>query len=116
TTAKGSSAVVSLGKLGRVELLPGSTMKIRFSESSIGGSLDAGRAKITGPQGTSTRISIKNGEVVADGSVATAFSLSTDAGNSCLRVSTGFVELHAGTRIEKIAAGKSAAIRTPCPL
>src|SRR5215216_2561211 len=37
TTAKGSSAVVSLGKLGRVELLPGTTMKISFTDTSITG-------------------------------------------------------------------------------
>ena len=32
-TAKGSSAVVSLGKLGRVESLPETRMKLRYSDS-----------------------------------------------------------------------------------
>jgi ferric-dicitrate binding protein FerR (iron transport regulator) len=49
-TAKGSSAVVSLGKLGRVELLPDSKMKLRFDDSSISISLGSGRVRVsTGP-------------------------------------------------------------------
>ncbi|HVG33921.1 MAG TPA: hypothetical protein VM911_12610, partial [Pyrinomonadaceae bacterium] len=39
-TAQNSSAVVSLGKLGRVELLPSSSMKVSFNETSISGMLE----------------------------------------------------------------------------
>src|SRR5213082_2878759 len=46
TTAAGSSAVVSLGKLGRVELFPNTTVKLSFSEANISGALDAGRVQI----------------------------------------------------------------------
>ena len=49
-TAKGSSAVVSLGKLGRVEALPETKMKLRFDDSSISILLDAGSVRVqTGP-------------------------------------------------------------------
>lgn len=49
-TAKGSSAVVSLGKLGRVEALPETKMKLRFDDSSISIALDSGRVRVqTGP-------------------------------------------------------------------
>jgi hypothetical protein len=49
-TAKGSSAVVSLGKLGRVEALPDTKMKLRFDDSSISISLRSGRVRVqTGP-------------------------------------------------------------------
>src|SRR5688572_11077667 len=34
-TAPGSSATVSLGNLGRVEILEGSSMTLRFSDNSI---------------------------------------------------------------------------------
>jgi len=49
-TAKGSSAVVSLGKLGRVEALPETQMKLRYDDSSISILLDTGSVRVaTGP-------------------------------------------------------------------
>ncbi len=49
-TAKGSSAVVSLGKLGRVEALPATRMKLRYDDSSISILLDTGSVRVmTGP-------------------------------------------------------------------
>src|SRR3712207_8610940 len=43
TTAQNSSAVVSLGKLGRVEVLPNSSLKLSFNETGITGMLSQGR-------------------------------------------------------------------------
>jgi hypothetical protein len=49
-TAKGSSAVVSLGRLGRVEALPETRKKLRFDETSISILLDTGSVRVsTGP-------------------------------------------------------------------
>lgn len=49
-TAKGSSSVVSLGKLGRVEALPETRMKLRYDDSSISILLDTGSVRVsTGP-------------------------------------------------------------------
>ena len=49
-TAKGSSAVVSLGKLGRVEALPATQMKLRYDDSSISILLATGSVRVaTGP-------------------------------------------------------------------
>ena len=42
TTAKNSSAVVSLGKLGRVEVLPESSVKLSFNEAGVTCMLEAG--------------------------------------------------------------------------
>ena len=48
--AKGSSAVVSLGKLGRVEALPETRMKLRYDDSSISILIEAGSVRVsTGP-------------------------------------------------------------------
>jgi hypothetical protein len=59
-TAKGSSAVVSLGRLGRVEALPETRMKLRFDDSSISILLDTGRVRVyTGP-GVAATISTKD--------------------------------------------------------
>ncbi len=49
-TAKGSSAVVSLGKLGRVEAQAETQMKLRYDDSSISILLGDGSVKVqTGP-------------------------------------------------------------------
>jgi hypothetical protein len=49
-TAKGSTSVVSLGKLGRVEALPETRMKLRYDDTSISILLAAGSVRVsTGP-------------------------------------------------------------------
>ena len=49
-TAAKSSAVVSLGKLGRVEALPETRMKLRYDDTSISILLAAGSVRVsTGP-------------------------------------------------------------------
>lgn len=70
-TAKGSSAVVSLGKLGRVEALPETRMKLSFSrpaagdeemrpEMSISIVLEAGSVVVTTGPGVSATITRKD--------------------------------------------------------
>src|SRR4051812_2533453 len=47
TTGGGSSAVVSLGKLGRVEVQENTTAKLSFSNGSIIVMLDMGRVRVS---------------------------------------------------------------------
>ena len=55
-TAKGSSAVVSLGKLGRVEATAETKMTLRYGEMNIGILLDAGIVKVTTGEGVTATI------------------------------------------------------------
>ena len=105
TTAKGSSAVVSLGKLGRVELLPDTTMKISFTDTGIMGALESGRTRVSIPSGVSATITTKDGAVVADNTQADAFSIDTECGNTIVATQVGRVELRAGNSVKQIAAG-----------
>ncbi len=57
--AKRSSAVVSLGKLGRVEVLPETHMKLRFDDSSISILLDTGSVRVSTGPGVSATIATK---------------------------------------------------------
>ncbi|HEX8708626.1 MAG TPA: hypothetical protein VF723_10325 [Pyrinomonadaceae bacterium] len=104
-TAASSSAVVSLGKLGRVELLPSSTMKISFNESGITGMLESGRARISTPAGVAANISTKDALVAADTTQANAFTIDTECGNTIVATQAGNVELRAGSKVSQIAAG-----------
>ena len=59
-TAKGSSAVVSLGKLGRVEALPETRMKLRFDDTSISILLDTGSVRVSTGPGVAATITTKD--------------------------------------------------------
>jgi hypothetical protein len=59
-TAKGSSAVVSLGKLGRVEALPETRMKLRYDEQSISILLETGSVKVSTGPGVAATINTKD--------------------------------------------------------
>jgi hypothetical protein len=115
STAKNSSAVVSLGKLGRVELLPSSSMKVSFNETSISGMLESGRARVSTPAGVMVNISTKDGAVVAEGKEATAFTIDTECGNTIVATQAGLVELRAGSKVSPIAAGQDATAGTAQP-
>lgn len=55
-TAKGSSAVVSLGKLGRVEATAETKMTLRYGDNNIGVLLDAGIVKVSTGEGVTATI------------------------------------------------------------
>lgn len=106
TTAKGSSAVVSLGKLGRVEVMPDSTMKLSFTDSSVNVSmLEAGRVRVSSSSGVGATATTNDGEVTTKGSGENVFTIDTTCGNTLVSVKKGRVELRAGNSVKQIAAG-----------
>jgi ferric-dicitrate binding protein FerR (iron transport regulator) len=112
-TAKGSSAVVSLGKLGRVEVLPRSTMKVGFSSTTISGWLYSGRASITKAKGVWANVSTRDVEIIADGTAAVEFTVDRECGDTLVSVGTGEVQLHANGKVSQIAAGSHSSVGTP---
>jgi hypothetical protein len=58
-TAKGSSAVVSLGKLGRVEALPETRMKLRYDDESISILLALGSVRVSTGPGVAATVTTK---------------------------------------------------------
>jgi hypothetical protein len=58
-TAKGSSAVVSLGKLGRVEALPSTRMMLRYNDSSISVLIEAGSVRVSTGEGVTATVTHK---------------------------------------------------------
>ncbi len=51
TTPDNASAIINLGKLGKIELAPNSTFSINFNENGIGGNLSAGRLTVLSAAG-----------------------------------------------------------------
>jgi hypothetical protein len=64
--AKGNSAIVNLGYLGRIELVPGTKMTLRFRDGMISGDLQDGKAIINTPGGVKVAVNTPDGVVSAD--------------------------------------------------
>lgn len=105
TTAQNSSAVVSLGKLGRVELLPNSSLKLTFTDNGVTGMLDAGRVRVSSSSGVAASVTTKDGTAVADNSQPNVFMVDVECGNTVVSTQSGRVELRAGSAVKQIAAG-----------
>lgn len=114
-TANNSTAIVSLSKMGRVELSPNSSLILNFTEENVTGMLDKGVAKVSTVAGVSVNIATKDGAVVVDGSEATSFTVSTDRGNTVVATEAGLAELRSGAATQQIAAGENGTAGTPNP-
>jgi len=115
TTAKGSSAVVSLGKLGRVEVFPSSSVDLDFDNGSIKVKLEAGRVRVSSGSGITATVSTRDGEVVGNGSQENTFTVDTECGNTVVSTQSGKVELRAGSTVKQIAAGSQDSAGTAKP-
>jgi hypothetical protein len=106
TTPARSSAVVSLGKLGRVEVLPQTTMKLSFGDSDVAvAMLDAGRVRVSSSSNVSAGVTTRDGQINSTGNQRNEFIVDTSCGNTFVSVKKGTVELRAGTTVKQIAAG-----------
>ena len=106
TTAARSSAVVSLGKLGRVEVLPDSTMKLSFGDSNVKVSmLDAGRVRVSSSSNVNATATTKDATITATANQRNELIVDTSCGNTFVSVKKGTVELRAGDTVKQIAAG-----------
>ena len=114
-TANNSTAIVSLSKMGRVELSPNSSLILNFTEESVTGMLDKGVAKVSTVAGVSVNITTKDGAVVVDGSQATSFTVSAERGNTVVSTEAGIAELRSGAASQQIAAGENGTAGTPNP-
>ena len=115
TTAKGSSAVVSLGKLGRVELLPESSMRLIFTETGVTAALEAGRIRVSSPSGIAAMVNTKDGSAVADMAQPNVFTVDVECGNTIVNTQSGRVELRAGKVVKQVAAGNQDSAGTAQP-
>jgi hypothetical protein len=64
--APGNTALVNLGILGRIELVPGTKLTLRFSNGLITGDLQDGKAVISTPPGVKVAVNTPDGVVSAD--------------------------------------------------
>src|SRR5262245_31232501 len=63
--SKGTNAIVNLGYMGRIELVPGTKMTLRFKDGLISGDLQDGKAIINTPGGVKVAVNTPDGQVVS---------------------------------------------------
>ena len=95
-TATDANATVSLGKLGRVEVLPGSTLSLSFTENGLSGQLDAGQVRVSTPAGIMATINTKDGMVSAKDGSANVFTVDLSKGPMNVTTQAGAVATTGG--------------------
>jgi hypothetical protein len=107
-TGPSSSAVVSLGKLGRVELLENSSLTLNFSDVSITGVIGEGKVRVSNSAGVAASIATKNGSAIADSGQANTFTVEAECAHTHVDTASGIVTLREGATDKQVVAGTSA--------
>ena len=108
TTASGSSAVVSLGKLGRVEVQADTTVTLNFTDNVIVAMMDAGKVRVANSAGVATTVTTKNATFLGDSAQANNFVVEAECSHSHVDTSAGIVTMRQGTDNKQVVAGTSA--------
>lgn len=107
-TGADSSAVVSLGKTGRIEVLANSSVTLTFSENSIIGTLSEGKYRISNSAGVATTMATKVATVIGDAGQANNFLVEVECSHVHVDTTSGIVTMREGTSDKQVAAGTSA--------
>ena len=106
-TGPNSSAVISLGKTGRIEVLADSNLSLNFSDASIVGILSSGKARVANSAGVATTITTKDATVIADAGQADNFTVEVECSHTHVDATTGLVTMREGANDKQVAAGTS---------
>ncbi|HEV7701054.1 MAG TPA: hypothetical protein VGO43_12555 [Pyrinomonadaceae bacterium] len=108
TTGANSSAIVSLGKLGRVEMGADSSMTLNFGSNNVVAMVDAGRVRISSSSGVAVTATTKSATFIANAADANNFALEVECSHTHLETTSGVVTMREGTNDRQVAAGSSA--------
>lgn len=109
-TEQNASATIHLGRLGRLELLSNSGIRINFSETGIAASLAAGGVGVSLPAGVPGTVTTDEASVIASGDESTLFVVTIKDDATMVTAQTGEVQLRAFGRTQIVGAGERASI------
>ena len=107
-TAAASHAVVSLGKLGRVEVLADSNLTLTFTDNSIVAILTTGKARVSNSAGVAATVTTKDTTVIADSGQADNFLVEVECSHTHVDTTTGVVTMRIGSSDKQVVAGSTA--------
>jgi len=106
-TGADSSATISLGKTGRVELSADSNLALQFSDNSITGVLSSGKVRVTNGAGVAATITSKDTVAIADAGQSDTFVVEVECSHTHVDTVAGVVTMREGTNDKQIVAGTS---------
>ncbi|MFL6253434.1 MAG: hypothetical protein ACJ74T_00275 [Pyrinomonadaceae bacterium] len=106
-TVENSRSALDLGNRARLELSGGTTLRLDFSDESVGGLLGAGGARLSIPRSVAASLQTADASVVSDPGNPSLFTLQVSAEGTTLSVQAGRVEMRAGGAARTAGAGES---------
>lgn len=107
STGNGSSAVVSLGKAGKLELSANTSMTLHFSENSITAILSDGKTRVQNAAGVQATVTTKHATVIADTAQSDNFVVEVECAHTHVDTFAGAVTVREGSSDRQVAAGSS---------
>ncbi len=115
TTGANSSAIISLGSRGKVELLSDSSIRLKFTDNTIVAMLSLGKIRVLNSAGVGATVSTRSGTVVADTGQANSFTVDVGCSDDIkcsqtfVETTSGLVTLRSSSSVKQVAAGANAA-------
>lgn len=107
-TDANSTAIISLGKTGRLEVLAGSNLTLRFAETSITGILSSGKVRVTNNAGVATTMTTAHTAAIADAGQSNSFVVEVECSHSHVDTISGLITMRIGSSDKQVAAGTDA--------
>ena len=114
STAANSSATISLGRNGRVEVDQNTSVTLNFGASNIivvvdsPKTVDSSKVRVSSAPGVSTTATTKNATFIADSSQADNFALEVECSHTHVDTATGSVNMREGANDHAVVAGATA--------
>ncbi len=102
-TATNGTAIINLGRLGRVELGPNSDLTLQFSVGIIGGSLASGKLVISSTTGVQVNFATPDGAVTSTDMQSARFVIDTQNGRTNVIASRGTAKLTSAGKVSLIS-------------
>lgn len=106
-TSADSTATVSIGKTGRLELSSGSSLTLQFTDNSITGILSSGKVRVTNGAGVAATVTTKDTVAISDASQSDTFVVEVECSHTHVDTDAGIVTMREGTNDKQIVAGTS---------
>jgi hypothetical protein len=114
STAANSSATISLGRNGRVEVDQNTSVTLNFGPSNIivmvdsPRTVDSSKVRVSSAPGVSTTATTKNATFIADSGQADNFALEVECSHTHVDTATGSVNMREGASDHAVVAGATA--------
>jgi len=114
TTGTNSSAVISIGDNGRIELLGETSITLKYTDNTIIAMLTSGAVRVSNKAGIASTVTTKSSTVVGDAGQANLFLVDVGCGDDTkcaqtyVETTNGLVTMVSGSTSKQVAAGTDA--------